>query len=80
MGNPKIFLGRAVVYPVVYWSGVPLQGEITMYDSLYFTNWASLVAQTVKKLVAMWETGFSSGVRKIPWMTTDSSTLAWRIP
>ena len=50
-----------------YWSGVPLQGEITMHDSLYFTNWVSLVAQTVKKLAAMWETGFNPGVRKIPW-------------
>jgi len=43
------------------------QGEKTTNASLYFTNWASLVAQTVKKLPAMWETGFDPWVRKIPW-------------
>ena len=52
--------------------GFPLQ---------YF--WASLVAQTVKKLPAMWETW----VRSLGWgdpleegMATNSSILAWRIP
>ena len=45
--------------------------------------WASLVAQTVKRLSAMWETW----VRSLGWedplkkeMTTHSSTLAWKIP
>ena len=44
---------------------------------------ASLVAQTVKRLPAMWETW----VRSLGWedplekeMTTHSSTLAWKIP
>ena len=45
--------------------------------------WASLVAQMVKNLPAMWETQ----VRSLGWedplekeMVTHSSILAWRIP
>ena len=45
--------------------------------------WASLVAQLVKNLPAMWETW----VRSLGWedalekeMATHSSTLAWKIP
>ena len=45
--------------------------------------WASLVAQTVKNLPAMWDTQ----VRSLDWedplekgMATHSSILAWRIP
>ena len=30
-------------------------------------TWASLVAQMVKNLPAMQETGFDPGVRKVPW-------------
>ena len=46
-------------------------------------SWASLVAQTIKKLPAMWETW----VQSLGWedpleegMATHSSILAWRIP
>ena len=46
-------------------------------------SWASLVAQLVKNLAAMWETW----VRSLSWEeylekenTTHSSILAWRIP
>ena len=46
-------------------------------------NWASLVAQMVKHLPAMWETL----VRSLGWeytlekeMAPHSSTLAWKIP
>ena len=46
-------------------------------------SWASLVAQMVKNLPAMWETW----VRSLGWedpleegMVTHSSILAWRIP
>ena len=46
-------------------------------------KWASLVAQRVKNLLAMWETW----VRSLGWedplekeMATHSSILAWRIP
>ena len=46
-------------------------------------TWASLVAQTVNYLPAMWETW----VRSLGWedplekeMATHSSTLAWTIP
>ena len=45
-------------------------------------GWASLVAQTVKSLPAVWETW----VRSLGWedllekeMATHSSTLAWKI-
>ena len=54
-----------------YWSGVPL------------LLWASLVAQTVKRLSAMQETP----VRSLGWedhlekeMAAHSSILAWKIP
>ena len=42
-------------------------------------SWASLMAQMVKNLPAMWETW----VLSLGWedgMATDSSILAWRIP
>ena len=46
-------------------------------------SWASLVAQLVKNLPAMWETG----VRSLGWgdplekgKATHSGILAWRIP
>ena len=46
-------------------------------------SWASLVAQMIKKLPAMWETW----VQSLGWedpleegMATHSSILAWRIP
>ena len=55
-------------------------GEGTDYPFQY--SWASLVAQMVKKLPAMWETW----VRALGWedpleedMATHSSMLAWRI-
>ena len=46
-------------------------------------NWASLVAQTVKRLPAMHETRVRSLGREDPLekeMATHSSVLAWRIP
>ena len=59
----------------------PLEKEGISYALQYF--WASLVAQTVKNLPAMWETW----VRSLGWedpleegMATHSSILAWRIP
>ena len=47
------------------------------------TTWASLVAQMVKRLPAMWETwvqslGQEDSLEKE--MATHSSILAWRIP
>ena len=44
----------------------------------YILNQASLVAQTVKRLPAMWETQ----VRSLGWEDPleKESTLAWRIP
>ena len=46
-------------------------------------NWASLVAQTVKRLPAMLETQVRSLGQEDPLekeMATHSSTLAWKIP
>ena len=55
-------------------------GEGTGYP--FQNSWASLVAQMVKNLPAVWETW----VRSLSWedplqkgMTTHSSILAWRI-
>ena len=52
-------------------------------DSPLQYSWASLVAQLVKNLPAMWETW----VQSLSWedplekeMATHSSILAWRIP
>ena len=45
--------------------------------------WASLVAQIVKNLPAVWETWVQSLCREDPLeegMATHSSILAWRIP
>ena len=46
-------------------------------------NWASLVAQPVKRLPAMWETWVLSLDQEDPLeeeMATHSSALAWKIP
>ena len=51
--------------------------------SLYFKEEASLVAQRLKRLPAMWETWVRSLSREDPLekeMATHSSILAWRIP
>ena len=40
-------------------------GEGIGYPLQYY--WASLVAQLLKNLPAMWETGFDPWVGKIPW-------------
>ena len=56
-------------------------GEGMDYPFRY--SWASLVAQMVKNLLAMWQTcfrsrGWENSLEKV--MATCSSTLAWRIP
>ena len=50
---------------------------------LYMYLWASLVAQMVKRLPAMWETRVRSLAQEGPLekeMATHSSILDWRIP
>ena len=47
--------------------------------SLSLRCWASLVAQMVKNLPAMWETWVRSLSQEDP-LATDSSSLTWRIP
>ena len=56
--------------------------NVKAYQNVYL-KWASLVAQMVKNLPAMWETW----VRSLGWeksleegMATHSSVLAWVIP
>ena len=56
-------------------------GEEIGYSFQY--SWASLVAQMVKNLPAMWETWVRSLGQEDPLeegMATHSSILAWRIP
>ena len=54
-----------------------------LFNMLYSSKWASLVAQLVKNLPTMWETW----VRSLGWedplekgTAIHSSVLAWRIP
>ena len=53
------------------------------FSQQYGDGWASQVAQRLKCLPAMWETGVRSLGREDPpekELATHSSTLAWRIP
>ena len=57
-----------------------LSGQCT---SLFIITLTSLVAQTAKRLPAMWETWVRSLGREDPLekeMATHCSTLAWKIP
>ena len=65
---------------MIYGLGISA-GEGISYPLQY--SWASLVAQLVKNLPAMWDTW----VRSLGWedplekgKATNSSILAWRIP
>ena len=54
-----------------------------IYFCLYFFGGASLVAQTVKRLPAIWNTWVRSLGQEDPLekeMATHSSTFAWKIP
>ena len=65
-----------------YISQTPLQLELCEYGSPKPWLGASLVAQAVKCLTAMWETWVQSLGREYPLeeeMATHSNTLAWRI-
>ena len=64
-------------------SSVSPNGKVNEVDEWLTTNGASLVAQKVKHLPAMWETrvwslGWEDPLEKA--MATHSSTLAWKIP
>jgi len=57
--------------------------KVLQFYIFFVYTWATLVAQTVKNLPAMWETQ----LRSLGWedplekeMTTHSIILAWRIP
>ena len=54
---------------------------VPLHKTQFF--WASLVAQTVKRLPTMWKTQVRSLGRENPLekeMPTHSSTLAWKMP
>ena len=60
---------------------ITLKGH--QYVSVKYGTWASLVAQTVKNLLAMWE----AWVRSLSWeyplkehVAIHSSILTWKIP
>ena len=56
---------------------------VSLLCNLLCWLWASLVAQMVKNLPAMWETWVQSLGQEDPLekgMVTHSSILAWRIP
>ena len=38
-----------------------------IYTYFFTSDWASLIAQSVKNLTAMWRPGFDLWVEKIPW-------------
>jgi len=84
MGFPGSSVGKESTLNVGEPGSIPgsgsSPGEGIGYPLQY--SWASLVAQTVKNLLAMWETW----VRSLGWedpleesMVTHSSILAWRI-
>ena len=57
--------------------------SLTHFKGYRYLPWASLVAQTVKRRPAMWDTQVQSLGREDAQekdMTTHSSTLAWKIP
>ena len=63
---------------------IPLHSQIVFYNiDIKVQKRTSLVAQMVKPLSTMWETGVRSLGREDPLekeMATHSSTLAWKIP
>ena len=85
LGLPRSSVGEESACNAGDLSSIPRSGnspgEGTGYPLHY--SWASLVAQLVKNLPAMWQTWVSS----LDWedaleegMATHSSILAWRIP
>ena len=61
----------------------PKQEAIVNIAHVYIRNGASLVAQMIKNLPAMWETWIRSLDQEDPLekgMATHSSILTWRIP
>ena len=74
-----------IISAVIQWSKQLQAQQGLREEEAHFTSqwWASLVAQLVKNLPAMWETW----VRSLDWeepldkgKATHSSILAWRIP
>ena len=89
-------LGRMIVLFLIF-KGICILSSIVAVSLCIHTNsargfpflhtlssiWASLVAQMVKNLPAMWETQVQSLGQEDPLdkeMATHSSILAWRIP
>ena len=82
---PGSFIGKEATYNAGDTGLIPGSGKATGEEIGYPLqySWASLVAQLVKNLPAMWETW----LRSLGWedalekgKATHSSILAWRIP
>ena len=57
--------------------------DVAYLDNIEFTKGASLVTQTVKNLLAMWDTWVRFLVQEYPLekgMAAHSIILAWKIP
>ena len=79
--EPIIFLTGRSVFHSIDISVPPCPLNVKLFAVLYLSKFifrACLVAQTVKNLLAMWETWVRSLVGKIPWRRVWQPT--WRIP
>jgi len=85
LGFPHSSVGEEAAYNTGDPGSIPGSGKSTGEEIGYplQNSWASLVAQLIKNLPAMWETL----VRSLGWedplekgKATLSSILAWRIP
>ena len=77
----KSLLTLDQIYKLLWFSGAQIYSFIQQMCS--YLSWASLVAQTIKNLPAMWETWVWSSCwedLKEKGTATHSSILAWRIP
>ena len=76
----------SILGAVINNAAMNIHGKIFMDIHFYFTwvwHWASLVAQRLKRLPAMWKTWVQSLSQEDPLekeMAPHSSTLAWRMP
>ena len=81
--NSRTDLDSALLPRGQSWSPLVLEISIVIQCSIEILLWASLVAQMVKSLPAVWETRVQSLGQEDPLekeMATHSSILAWKIP
>ena len=74
---------ESTTVPSMYENTIHTKKALHISEERYTNQWASLVAQMVKNLPAIWETQVRSlGQEDLleEGMATHSSILAWRIP